>query len=76
MGIRDRVRRLRKRAGLDGPKPCPECGSRIIVIEHHDDGTVTHPHGPPCEVCESAGLDGPPTIRVIEVMEPGLREAE
>ena len=53
MGLRDRTKGLERRTGLNRPKPCPECGGRIIYVEHHEDGSVTYPVGEPCAVCES-----------------------
>ena len=52
MGLRDRVRRLE---GPRGPEDrCPECGGRIILEEHHEDGTVAYPFGGPCSACGNA----------------------
>jgi DNA-directed RNA polymerase subunit RPC12/RpoP len=69
MGIRDRTRRLEKRAGLDKEGPCPECGGRIVFAEHQPDGTVTYPFGGPCSTCGNRPADG--TIGLIRVMLPG-----
>ena len=52
MGLKDRIRRLE---GAPEPERCPECGGKIILEEHREDGTVTYPHGPPCEACGSRG---------------------
>ncbi len=53
MGLRDKVKRLQRKTDMVGPKPCPECGGRIIYFERHDDGSVTYPLGKPCEECET-----------------------
>ncbi|MDP9457771.1 MAG: hypothetical protein M3Q60_18835 [Actinomycetota bacterium] len=45
MGLKDRTRRLEKRAGLDKAGPCAECGGRIVFAEHRSDGTVDYPSG-------------------------------
>lgn len=65
MGLKDRIRKLE---GPRGPERCPECAGRIILKEYHEDGTVTYPHGEPCEECGSR----PPgaIIGIIEVCPP------
>ncbi len=55
MGLRGRLQRLE---GRIQPKACPECGDRIILEEHHEDGTVSYPLGEPCEACGSEGAPG------------------
>jgi hypothetical protein len=53
VGLRDRLRRAEKRAGLDRKPRCQVCGGRIVIEVVAPDGTVSYPGGPPCEVCGS-----------------------
>jgi hypothetical protein len=53
VGLRDRLRRAEKRAGLNREPRCPACGGRVVIEERAPDGTVSYPGGPPCEVCGS-----------------------
>ena len=74
MGLRDRTRRLEKRAGLDKDGPCPECGGRIVYAEHRPDGTVTYPLGGPCSACGNRPADGGVGIIVVVPPADGSRE--
>jgi hypothetical protein len=58
VGLKDRIRRLEKRA-LGGPDPpCPECNGQIIVEEIDENGASTFPERGPCASCGSRGTDG------------------
>ena len=63
MGLRDRTRRLEKLAGAGRPEACAECGGRAPYVVHWPEDETSYPFGEPCASCE-----GPPGIRVIEVM--------
>ena len=52
MGLRDRLRRAEKRAGLDRKPRCEVCGGRIVIEVVAPNGTRTF-DPPPCEVCGS-----------------------
>jgi hypothetical protein len=70
MGLRDRTKKLERRTGLDRPKPCPECGGRILHKVRNVDGTVSYPLGEPCSECGNALLKGGGGVVVIEVVMP------
>ncbi|PLS83591.1 MAG: hypothetical protein CYG60_21695 [Actinobacteria bacterium] len=74
MGLKDRTRRLEKRAGLDKDGPCPECGGRIVFAEHRPDGAVDYPLGGPCSTCENRPTGG--AVRLIQVMLSGEPDRE
>lgn len=64
MGVKDRLKRLEQRRG---PEHCPECGSRILVVEVLSDGSRRYLDGDgPCGTCNNAGVGG--AIGVIEVV--------
>ncbi len=56
--MKDRIRRLENRGGVQEPPTCEECGGFIIYEEIAADGTVSYPAGPPCETCGSQGSAG------------------
>jgi hypothetical protein len=68
VGLRDRTKKLERRTGLDQPKPCPECGGRILYVEREADGAVSYPLGEPCQECGNAPVGG--GVGVIEVVMP------
>lgn len=70
MGLKGRVRRLE---GPREPERCPECGDRIVYVEHHEDGTTTYPFGEPCGACGSRPPGG--GIGIMEVCPTGGSEA-
>jgi DNA-directed RNA polymerase subunit RPC12/RpoP len=65
--LKNRIRRLE---GRRKPERCPECAGRILLEEHHEDGTVSYPDGDgPCLTCNNvppASLPG--RIEIIEVV--------
>jgi hypothetical protein len=58
VGLKDRIRRLENRGGVQEPPACEECGGFIIYELIAEDGTVTYPHGEPCPLCDSRGSGG------------------
>ena len=57
MGLRHRIARAEKRAGLDKKPPCAACGGRVVIEEIGADGVSRVPHGGPCELCGSASTE-------------------
>lgn len=64
MGLKDRVKKLE---GKGRPGGCPACGSKIIIGEEQEDGTVVWDGDGPCAECGSRLEHSSQVTRIVVV---------
>jgi RNA polymerase subunit RPABC4/transcription elongation factor Spt4 len=76
VGLKDRILRAERRAGIDKESACEVCNGVIITEEIDENGVSTYPGREPCPVCDSKGADGWIGRIVVDMRDPEDRPEE